>query len=159
MSPRDAAAGGERDPQILEGLGFAADPLDRATDRRENAEALAALRARADARTILIARDMPVLMKTETVLDPLLPLVEIESLGGARVEALLAVLPSGAPVFAALLGDEAVVEEANASDGFLDRRILVASGRDDLKLIDLRSIAAGGLVPAIRRACWPRPRR
>src|SRR5208337_1518459 len=147
LSPRDAAARGDRDPQILEGLGFAADPLDRATEQRENAEALAALRARADARTILIARDMPVLMKTEAGLDPLLPLIEIEALGGARVKALLGVLPNGAPVFAALLGDEAVVEEANASDGFLDRRILVAPGRDDLKLVDLRSIAAGGLVP------------
>jgi NAD+ diphosphatase len=50
-------------------------------------------------------------------------------------------------VFAALLRDEAVVEESNASDGFLDRRVLVVPGRDDLKLIDLRSIAAGGLVP------------
>jgi len=144
LSGRDATS----DPQILDGLGFAADPLDRATDRRENAEAVATLRARADARTILVARDMPVLMKTATGLDPLLPLMEIEALGGARVEALLGVLPTGAPVFAALLKDEAVVEEANASDGFLDRRILVAPGRDDLKLIDLRSIAAGGLVPA-----------
>ena len=51
-------------------------------------------------------------------------------------------------MFAALLPDEAVVEESNASDGFLDRRVLVAPGRDDLKLVDLRSIAAGGLVPA-----------
>jgi NAD+ diphosphatase len=144
LSGRDATS----DPQILDGLGFAADPLDRATDRRENAEAVATLRARADARTILVARDVSVLMKTATGLDPLLPLMEIEALGGARVEALLGVLPTGAPVFAALLKDEAVVEEANASDGFLDRRILVAPGRDDLKLIDLRSIAAGGLVPA-----------
>ena len=150
MSGRDAAASGARDPQILDGLGFAADPLDRATDRRENADAVAALRARPDARAILVARDMPVMMKTETGLDPLLPLVEIEALGGARVEALLGVLASGAPVFAALLRDEAVVEEASASDGFLDRRILVAPGRDDLKLVDLRSIAAGGLVPADR---------
>jgi NAD+ diphosphatase len=139
---------GPRDPQRLDGLGFAADPLDRATDRRENAEALAALRARGDARTILVARDMPVLKKTAAGLDSLLPLTEIEALGGARVEALLGVLPTGAPVFAALLRDEAVVEEANASDGFLDRRILVAPGRDDLKPTDLRSIAAGGLAAA-----------
>ena len=98
-------------------------------------------------------------MKTAAGLDPLLPLAEIAALGGARAEALLGLLPDGAPVFAALLPDEAVVEESNASDGFLDRRVLVAPGRDDLKLVDLRSIAAGGLVPADRRACWPRPRR
>ena len=72
---------------------------------------------------------------------------EIEALGGARVEALLGVLPDGAPVFAALLADEAVEEQSDSSDGFLDRRVLVVPGRDDLKLIDLRSIAAGGLVP------------
>ena len=56
-------------------------------------------------------------------------------------------MPDGAPVFAVLLGDEAVEEKSDSSDGFLDRRVLVVPGRDDLKLIDLRSIAAGGLVP------------
>ena len=40
------------------------------------------------------------------------------------------------------------MEQSDASDGFLDRRVLVVPGRDDLKLVDLRSIAAGGLVPA-----------
>ncbi len=135
---------------MLDGLGYAADPLDRRSDRRDDREAVSALYARPDARAILIARDMPVLLKTEAGLDPLLPLAEIEALGGARAEALLGLLPDGAPVFAALLPDEAVVEESNASDGFLDRRVLVVPGRGDLKLIDLRSIAAGGLVPADR---------
>ena len=135
---------------MLDGLGYAADPLDRISDRRDDAGAMSALHARSDARAILIARDMPVLLKTGAGLDPLLPLSEIEALGGARVETLLGLLPDGAPVFAALLPDEAVVEESNASDGFLDRRVLVVPGRDDLKLIDLRSIAAGGLVPADR---------
>ena len=60
--------------------------------------------------------------------------------------------PSGAPIFAALLADEAVELRSDASDGFLDRRILVAPGRDDLKLVDLRSIAVGGLVPAEQAA-------
>ena len=137
-------------PDLLAGLAFAADPLDRATERRESAEALAALRARPDARAILIARDMPVLAMTAEGLDPLLPMAEIGALGGARVEALLGILPDGSPVFAALLPDEAVVEESDASDGFLDRRILVLPGRDDLKPTDLRSIAAGGLVPPDR---------
>ena len=133
---------------MLDGLGYATDPLDRASDRRENAAEIAALRARADARAILIARDMPVLFKRPAGLEPMLPLAEIAALGGARAEALLGLLPDGAPVFAALLPDEAVVEESNASDGFLDRRVLIVPGRDDLKLVDLRSIAAGGLVPA-----------
>jgi len=93
---------------------------------------------------------MPVLNRTAAGLDPLLPLDEVAALGGARAEALLGILPDGAPVFAVLLPDEAVVEEGNASDGFLDRRILVLPGRADLKPTDLRSIAAGGLVAADR---------
>jgi NAD+ diphosphatase len=72
---------------------------------------------------------------------------EIEALGGAQVEALLGLAPNGAPVFAALLPDEAVEMRSDASDGFLDRRVLVVPHREDLKLIDLRSIAMGGLLP------------
>jgi NAD+ diphosphatase len=45
------------------------------------------------------------------------------------------------------LPDEAVEQRSDLSDGFLDRRILVVPGREDLKLIDLRSVAVGGLVP------------
>jgi NAD+ diphosphatase len=131
----------------LEGLGFAVDPLDRISYRREHVEEVALLRARDDARAILVARDMPMLLKRGERLDPLLPMAEIDALGGAEVEALLGVNADGAPVFAALLRDQAVVQQSDASDGFLDRRILVVRGRDDLKLIDLRSIAAGGLVP------------
>ena len=44
----------------LEGLGYAFDPLDRCSYLREDAAAVAALRARPDARAVLIARDMPV---------------------------------------------------------------------------------------------------
>ncbi len=132
---------------MLDGLGFAADPLDRLSYRRDDADEVARLRARDDARAILIARDMPLLLKTGAGLDPMLPMSEIERLGGARVEALMGVMPAGAPVFAVLLGDEAVEEQSDSSDGFLDRRVLIVPGRDDLKLIDLRSIAAGGLVP------------
>jgi NAD+ diphosphatase len=84
---------------------------------------------------------------TEKGLDPLLPMSEIAALGGAPVEAFLGLSPSGAPIFIGLLSDEAVELRSDTSDGFLDRRILVVPGREDLKLVDLRSIAAGGLVP------------
>ena len=132
----------------LEGLGYAHDPLDRATAVRDDAAALAALRTRPDARAAVVARDMPVLRKGDAGLEPLLPLSEVEALGGARVEALLGRLPGGAPVFAALLPDDAVVEQADGSDGFLDRRVLTVPGRDDLEMVDIRSLAAGGLIPA-----------
>ena len=68
-------------------------------------------------------------------------------MGGVEVEALLGLTPKGAPVFAGLLRDEAVELRSDSSDGFLDRRVLHAPGRDDLKLVDLRSIAVGELAP------------
>jgi NAD+ diphosphatase len=132
----------------LEGLGFVVNGFDRASYRREDPVEVARLRARDDARALVIVRDMPVLRQAGTGLDALLPISEIGALGGAQVEALLGLAPSGAPVFAALLADQAVEMRSDTSDGFLDRRILVVPGREDLKLIDLRSIAVGGLVPS-----------
>ena len=131
----------------LEGLGYAVDWVDRGSYLREDPIKVAILRARDEARALLIARDMPVLRNSETGLDALLPMSEIEALGGAQVEALLGLAPNGAPIFAALLPDGAVEMRSDSSDGFLDRRVLVVPGRKDLKLIDLRSIAMGGLVP------------
>ena len=131
----------------LEGLGYVVDWFDRGSYRREDPVEVARLRAREDARALLIAREMPLLRNGEKGLDPLFPMSEITALGGAQVEAFLGLTPIGAPIFIALLPDEAVELHADASDGFLDRRILVVPGREDLKLVDLRSIAMGGLVP------------
>jgi NAD+ diphosphatase len=131
----------------LEGLSFAVDEFDRGSYRREDPVEVARLRALNNARTLLIARDMPVLRSGEKGLDSLMPIGEIEALGGAQVEALLGFAPGGAPIFGALLADEAVELRSDASDGFLDRRVLVVPGREDLKLTDLRSIAVGGLLP------------
>ena len=131
----------------LEGLGYVVDWFDRGSYRREDPVEVASLRARENARALLFARDMPLLRNAEKGLDALLPMSEIEALGGAQVEAFLGLTPGGAPIFIALLADEAVEQRSDTSDGFLDRRILVVPGREDLKLIDLRSIAMGGLVP------------
>ncbi len=127
-------------------FGFSGAPLDRISDQREDAQAVAALRQRADARFALIARDMPILPRGASPHDPLFPLVELAALGGARFEALLGLDAGGAPVFAARLADGAVEEIADRSDGFLDRRTLIVPGRDDLELVDLRTIAVEGLV-------------
>jgi NAD+ diphosphatase len=91
---------------------------------------------------------MPILPRGEPPLAPFFPLAEVERLGGARFEALLGIEAAGAPVFAALLPDGAVEQLSGDSEGFLDRRQLVVPGRDDLALIDLRSIAVQGLVDA-----------
>ena len=143
----------------LEGLGFALDWGDRASYWREDPARVAGLRADKDARAILIARDMPVLRKTGPGLDALLPMSEIAALGGAEVEAFLGVHPDGAPIFAVMLPDAAVEMRSDSSDGFRDLRELFAPGRDDLKLIDLRSIATGDLLRPTRQRCWRRPRR
>ncbi len=91
---------------------------------------------------------MPILPRGAPPRDPLFPLRAVAALGGARFEALLGVDARGAPVFAASLADGAVEELADLSDGFLDRRTLVVPGRDDLELVDLRTIAVQGLVSA-----------
>ena len=125
------------------GFGFAGSRLDRASERREDAAFLAALRARPDAAVALIARDMPILARDSHA--AFFPLSVAESLGPAEVEILLGVDPSGAPRFAWLLPDSAMEQRADASDGFLDRRELYVPGRDELELIDLRTIAVQGL--------------
>jgi NAD+ diphosphatase len=129
-------------------FGFAGAPLDRVSERRDDDAYVAALRARPDAKAVLIARDMPILPRGAPPLAPFFPIAEIERLGGARFEALLGIEAAGAPAFAALLPDGAVELVADDSDGFLDRRRLVVPGRDDLVPTDLRSIAAQGLVGA-----------
>jgi len=127
-------------------FGFYGSGLDRAARLRDDAAAVAALRRQDDARAVLLARDTPLLPKGAGVRDPLFPLAEAEALGGARAEALLGLRPGGAPLFALALGDEAVEEIGDASDGFYDRRALVVPGRDDLELVALRTIAMQGLV-------------
>src|SRR5277367_950084 len=98
------------------GFRFHGNPLDRVSDRREDAAFLAALRARRDARTLLLARDMPILARGEPPREPMFPLEAIAALGGARIEVLLGLERSGAPVFAALLPDDAVQQRADLSD-------------------------------------------
>jgi NAD+ diphosphatase len=131
----------------LDGLGFVVDDFDRGAYRREDPVEVARLRALKDARALIIARDMPVMLNRENGLDALMPIGEVETLGGAQAEALLGLTPAGAPIFAALLADASIEQRSDASDGFLDRRVLVVPGREDLKLIDLRSVAVGGLLP------------
>ena len=129
------------------GFAYAGSPLDRASEIREDAAKIAQLHGRADARFILLGRDMPILAQRAP--EPcLFPLGTLEELGGPAFEVLLGLGEGGAPWFAAQLPDARIQQRADASDGFLDRRDLVIPGRDDLALVDLRSIASQGLVPA-----------
>jgi NAD+ diphosphatase len=128
------------------GFAFAGAPLDRLSERREDAGFLAGLRERPDASAVAFARDMPLLRRVGEALEPLFPFAALAGLAQVQAEALLGVGADGAPIFAVLLADGAVEEIADASDGFLDRRQLVVPGRDDIALIDLRSLALQGLV-------------
>ena len=123
---------------------FAGGALDRLSARRDDAAFVAQLRARDDARFLLIARDMPVLMREPRA--AFFPLAMVERLGPPAHEILLGLRDDGAPLFAARLPDAAVEQREDTSDGFLDRRVLVIPGREDLELVDMRTLAAAGLL-------------
>jgi NAD+ diphosphatase len=127
-------------------FGFAANPLDRLSERREDDAFLAAARQKPEARTLVFCRDMPVLKKDGSALEAFFTLEEARALGQIRESPLLGAQPDGAPVFTDLLDDSAVELRADGSDGFLDKRVLAVPGRDDLTLIDMRSIALQGLL-------------
>ncbi len=123
-------------------MGFTQNPLDRMSDEREDADFVAKLKADPRSKVVVLARDMPVLEGHEILLE----LSSVAQLGEVSQLALLG-LWDQTPVFAVLLRDEAseVVEVADEG-GLLDTRVIRLKKRSDLKLVDTRSIATGGLV-------------
>jgi NAD+ diphosphatase len=112
-------------------LGFATPGLDRAAHHRDDAAWQASAIRRPDARIIAICNDVPVLKWDGAALDPLFDLDGATALGPAT-EALFLGLDGGAPRFA--MGIAAAAFEP-------------LKAREDLKLIDMRSIAMQGLFP------------
>jgi len=112
--------------------GFAINPLDRQSDRREHADFIAALRAAETTRHLVLASDIPVLKRVGDGHDPLFTEAELAALGSAAETAYLG-SHDGVALFATVIEDEAP-EPAQA--------------RDDLVKIDLRSVATQGLVTA-----------
>ncbi len=117
------------------------------SERREDETFFAAARANPAARAVVFCRDVPVLKRIAPGLEPFFSMEEAHSLGPRRESVLLGAEQDGAPVFAELLDDSAVELRGDASDGFLDKRVLAEPGRDDLTLTDMRSIAVQGLLP------------
>jgi NAD+ diphosphatase len=111
------------------GLGFAAGLLDRAAQRREDADWLDAARNAPSTRFVALCRDTPLLGHADGMLEPLFTRDQTESLG-TPVETL----------FLGLDGDAARFAVDIAPD-----RFDALKERDDLKLIDMRSIAMQGL--------------
>ncbi len=110
-------------------LGFATLAFDRAAWRREDAVWQAEAMADPEARFVAICRDTPVLAFDGGGLNPLLSQARVRDLGPSG-EALFLGLDEGAPRFALDI----------AAEQFDELKL-----RDDLKLIDMRSIAMQGL--------------
>jgi len=114
-------------------MGFVHNPLNRHSEWREDAALIEALRQRAEARSVVIARDMPVVQGDM----PLFTLADAASMGAASETVFLGMWDT-APIFAMLL-DDAASRQVDVADqsGLLDTRLLQ---RPDLALTDMRSI-------------------
>ena len=122
------------------------DGLDRLSERRDDAACIATLRQDARARTLAFVGDVPVLKASSGAPDPWFGLTEAADLGPARELVFLGARDDG-PRFAQLLDDStAQVEGAPDPNALIDRRKRLIPGRDDLSLIDLRSLAVSEAV-------------
>jgi len=113
-------------------LGYAASSIERATERRADAVALAALENERHARAYLVASEQVILKNTAAVADPLFTFPEARALGRAT-EIVFLGLCGSAPRFAIAL-EPSVAETLKM--------------RDEFVVTDLRSIAVRGLVEA-----------
>ncbi|MEI6573240.1 MAG: NAD(+) diphosphatase [Alphaproteobacteria bacterium] len=113
-------------------LGYVTNPLDRRGDLRDRPEALAALRAQADAGVLVFAGDLSLLKRQGDALEGLFAPNEIKALGTPRATLFLG-LDGTRPLFADEIDSDAAERFAD------DARVMV---------IDARSIAVQGLLPA-----------
>jgi NAD+ diphosphatase len=111
-------------------LAYVGSPLERASERRSDAEFVAAASAHPGARAVAIGGELVVLRKGADG-DPLLPVGEINALGAIAEPVFLGVVDG-----AARLGFAIAPETAER-----------LKQRDDYLVSDLRSIAVQGLVP------------
>lgn len=119
-------------PELSARTGFADNPLERHSERRDKPEEIAVLRARPDARTFVLAGEIPVLKRDGAALSARFTFSEAAALGASAETPLLGTI-DGTPLFACLLPMEAAE---------------TLKARDDLLVTDLRSIAVQGLLPA-----------
>lgn len=127
-------------------VGFAGNPLDRLSERRDDADYVAKLRREPTSRVALILRDTPILARKGTTFDALFTFKEASAIGPFQEVALLGRTAERA-IFAVLLADEAAASDGGEGAGFLQARTLAISNRADLAPSDMRSIAVQGLVP------------
>ena len=113
-------------------LGYTASSIERAGERRPDANALAALESDAQARCYVVGGELVALRKGTRVHDPLFTPTEARGLGRTAEQVFLGLI-GDAPRFALAL-DPASAEALQA--------------RNELVVTDLRSIAMRGLVDA-----------
>jgi NAD+ diphosphatase len=119
-------------------IGFAGNPLDRLSQIRDDAAAVADLAAETSARAVVFVQSMPILYDGALALHPL---AQARKFGAAQVEVLLGRDAKG-PVFALLLPDDAARTEETADIGaFVDQRRLVLPQNPELQVRDLRALA------------------
>lgn len=113
--------------------GFATNTLDHREDLRNKHDAVTALRHRSDTRLAVVAGDTPILKRLDgDACSVWFSHGETEILGAAQEEVFLGLTIDGAPRFARLI-DKALLD--------------VLSGRSELLVTDLRSVALKRLVP------------
>ena len=110
--------------------GYAENPLDRLGGGRDSAERVAELRSSPDARTLVVAGDVPLLRTTGNGLDAFFALDAVPSLGVVRETVFLG-MDARSPVFGTLI--DALEPET-------------VQGRGELAAIDLRTLAVQGLL-------------
>jgi NAD+ diphosphatase len=113
-------------------LGYAASLVDRAAERRSDADAMRALESDSRARAYVIGGELIALRKADGTLDPLVPCAEARALEGVREVAFLG-LVGGAPRFAVAIEPDAAAALKTGST---------------FEVADLRAIAVRGLVAA-----------
>ena len=113
-------------------LGYAASPVDRAAERRSDADAMRALESDGRARAYMIGGELIVLRKADGTLDPLVSWAEACAFEGVREVAFLG-LVGGAPRFAVAIESDAAAALKTGST---------------FEVVDLRSIAVRGLIAA-----------
>ena len=118
-------------------LGFVTNPLDRRAELRDQPDAIAKLSADSDARFLVFAGDVSVLKRTGDARDGLFTHDEATALGPAITHLFLG-LDGTHPLFAYEM-------EAARAD---DLRVDSLCADETLHVIDARTIAVEGLIPA-----------
>ena len=111
-------------------LGYAASRIERAAEKRVDAEALRALEADAAARCYVVGGELVAMRKTASGLDPLFERGAAQALGAVTQSVFLGLM-DGEPRFALAI-EPAAIEALKSHDGF--------------EVSDLRTIAVRGMV-------------